>query len=441
MRLRFLPFLLLLASVAAAQIGPGSPPPGTSPSGSPPPGAPTTNAPATSTTTTSAPAQPFGIPLDPHRGPWVLGDVKFVGNVLTTEFELESRVRARKGILYTPEDVDADVAALMGTGQFTRVSPSVYAIPGEYVPAGFATIAASTNTVRLVFALSEKGMPGAAVAIVPSTATVAGSTVAAQIPREPPPAAVSGVVLTPTAYRGLGHFNRPGLGLDFNAVYYIGRLYGKNNLSYTTERTNYLDRIGLWLLSADGKMQLQSEGTLQPAVAAGGQGILMFRDSPRPTLTCTAGSPGCPTVGAAPSVTASVSSKQTRILSDAYFVVSKNIHGVRASTGFMEGNVGDLVSNLTEFLSPESLLFNGHQGQVATSKSVFFASLVTYPKPAYPLGIELFKPNGMAMNPWLINFKLGYFLHLNFDVAYLKFQGGYDVLGNFQFRFNYFPSR
>jgi hypothetical protein len=37
--------------------------------------------------------------------------------------------------------------------------------------------------------------------------------------------------------------------------------------------------------------------------------------------------------------------------------------------------------------------------------------------------------------------KLGRFLHLNFDLAYLKFDGGYELLGLFQFRYNQFPSR
>ena len=51
------------------------------------------------------------------------------------------------------------------------------------------------------------------------------------------------------------------------------------------------------------------------------------------------------------------------------------------------------------------------------------------------------KFNGAPMNPWLINFKIGYFVKLNFDIAYLKYQGGYDVLGVLQFRYNYFPQR
>ena len=51
------------------------------------------------------------------------------------------------------------------------------------------------------------------------------------------------------------------------------------------------------------------------------------------------------------------------------------------------------------------------------------------------------KFNGAPLNPWLVNFKVGYFLKLNFDIALLKYQGGYDLLGVLQFRYNYFPAR
>ena len=92
---------------------------------------------------------------------------------------------------------------------------------------------------------------------------------------------LSGIVLMPTAYRGHGR-NAIGLGLDINAAYYIGRLYGKNSYNWTTSKKNYLDRLGIWLLSADSKMQVQTEGDWRPAMSAGVQGILKFRDSPQP---------------------------------------------------------------------------------------------------------------------------------------------------------------
>ena len=145
----------------------------------------------------------MGSLLDITKGPWVIGDVRFTGNVLSDIHDLRFKVRARKGVLYTPEDINADVAALMDTGFFLTVTPTVYTIPDQPVSSGFATIAVSPSQVSLVFALSEKAAPSIPIAASTGTA-VAVSTRTAKPPLEAPPVAVSGLVLTPTAYRGLG---------------------------------------------------------------------------------------------------------------------------------------------------------------------------------------------------------------------------------------------
>lgn len=361
----------------------------------------------------------FGPRLDPGNGPWVLGDVRFFGGRSVSEYSLRTKVRAKRGSLYTPNDVSGDVSALLGMNVFSSVSAGLFATE-EPIPQQYTGIVVSSTMVRLVFFLEEKGAP--------APAPVATSTAPLRSEDRVPPASVSGVIFTPTAYRGLGRYNRPGLGLDFNGVYYIGRLYGKNSLDYTTRKTNYIDRLGIWFLLADAKMQLQSETTWRPAMAAGVQGVFTFRDAPQPSIQT-------------PGVTVNVSRKTTRVLSDAYLVFSKKIGPVRSSVGYMQGNFGDSVGFLTEFLSPQALLLNGHANQSAQSKSALFASLLALPKPAYPLAVEFIKPNGMALSPYLLNFKLGYFLKLNFDLAYIKFKGGWDLMGMFQFRYNYFPSR
>jgi hypothetical protein len=117
----------------------------------------------------------------------------------------------------------------------------------------------------------------------------------------------------------------------------------------------------------------------------------------------------------------------------------------------MQGNFGEFVADLTEYLSPQALRFAGHPdcvgsptctgGHIARSKSVLFVNAMILPKPQYPLAIEVVKPQGMVLNPVLFNFRLGYFLKLNFDLSYLKFNGGWDLLGTFQFRTNYYPRR
>lgn len=361
----------------------------------------------------------LGSPLPLSGGPWVIGEVLFFSNgKLAGDYAWRDRVRAKRGMLYTQADVSYDIEQLMSLGKFDKVLPSLYEIPNTPVPPEFTTIAASTSQVRLVFAVVEK-------------ADAAAAAVAAA-KKEAPPAAISGVVLTPTAYRGTGKSTTPGMGLDINAMYLIGRLYGKNSFANATRKTNYIDRIGVWMLQADGKMQIQSESDLRPAVAVGGQGSFLFRDSGQPKITDTTGA----------TVSVNASQKTTKLLTDAYFVVSKKTGAVRSSVGVMQGSMGDAVAEFSEFLTPDALTFlAGQRGQTTRSRTVPFGSVMWLPKPSQPLAVEFMKFNGAPLNPIMINLKVGYFLKLNFDLAILKFQGGWDLLGLIQFRFNQFPRR
>ncbi|MDD5628864.1 MAG: hypothetical protein PHU21_07360 [Elusimicrobia bacterium] len=372
----------------------------------------------TSTSTVVSLASYLGAKLSRERGPWVLGEVLFFSrDRLVSDYTWREAVRGRRGSLYTNADIDSDMERLLGLKKFDKVEAGLYEIPGVPVPQEYQGVAVSTSEVRLVFFMTEKFVVGA-------------STKAA---RPLAPAAVSGVVLTPTAYRGAGRYTTPGMGLDINAAYYIGRLYGKNSYPLTPAKTNYIDRLGVWLLTADGKMQVQSETAWRPAMAVGVQATALLRDSPQPQINQT------------PTLTVKATNGSTQILSDAFVVLSKKFGPARTSMGVMLGDMGNLPGNLSEFLTPEALKWyrNDNSGTVIRSKTVPFASLLFIPKskPAFPLGVEVMKFNGSPMNPWLINFKVGYFLRLNFDVAYLKYQGGYDVIGVLQFRYNYFPSR
>ncbi|MBI5881907.1 MAG: hypothetical protein HZB91_02235 [Elusimicrobia bacterium] len=353
--------------------------------------------------------------LSTDQGPWVLGEVLiFSGAKVSAEPSWREKVRGHRGMLYTKADIADDVEKLVATRRFDGVEPVLFEIPGSPVPPEYASISAVPNQVRLVYRVAEKPAPPAAPqADKPQT----------------PPAAVSGIIITPTAYRGAGKYTTPGMGLDFNAIYFIGRLYGHNSFENSVRKTNYIDRLGVWLLSAEGKMQIQSETRWRPAMAVGAHGHLMFRDAPQPSINT-------------PTVSLQVNQKTTKTLSDAYVVASKNIKGVRVSAGYMMGSTGDIPAQLTEYLTPQALEFYaGRRSDRAWSRSMPFASILYLPKPAYPLGVEIIRFNGAALNPVLVNFKLGYFLKLNFDVSYLKFNGGYDVLGTFQFRYNHFPRR
>jgi hypothetical protein len=375
-----------------------------------------TAAPAVSTVTVAAPVS-LGTQIPMTGGPWVLGEVLFYSNgAVVSDYAWIDRLRGQVGQLYAPSDLQEDVATLKSLDAFTSVTPAVYEMPDTPIPPQFSGIASSTSEVRVVFNVALKVSSAPAVRLVT------------------PPSAVSGLILTPTAFRGAGLHNTPGLGLDFNGTYFIGRLYGKNNYEYSPDRTNYLDRLGLWLLSADGKMEIQSDRGWRPAVAVGTQGTLMFRDSPQPTVA-----------EQQTGVSVQVNAQSTRVLSDGYLVASKDLRGVRASVGLMMGDFGDVAANLSEYLTPEALQF--YKGPLnvtvaaVASRTMPFASVFYLIKPDYPVGVEIIKFNGAFGDPYLIDFKLGRFLHLNFDVALLKFSGGYDALGLFQFRFNEFPRR
>ncbi len=361
----------------------------------------------------AAPAVGYGQPLSITGGPWVFGEALFTsGGKIIGDYAWRDKLRGIKDQLYTAADLAEDLAALKALNAFDRVTPAVYAIANSPVPPQFAAVAVSTTEIRVVFDVALKPVAKPKPTIVT------------------PPVAVSGLILTPTAYRGLGHYNTPGLGLDFNAAYYIGRLYGKNSYSQAPAQTNYLDRIGLWLLEADGKMQIQSETDWRPAMAVGAQGILMFHDAPQPNVNT-------------PTVQTTVSQQAVQELGDAYVVASKEFHKVRTSAGIMEGTIGDLPENLTEFLTPEDLQYykGAPPGTMSQTRTVPFMNMFYLVKPDYPIGFEIMKFSGAAGSPTLINMKVGRALKLNFDLGLLTFQGGYDLLGLIQFRFNEFPNR
>ncbi len=272
----------------------------------------------------------------------------------------------------------------------------------------------------------------------PAPAALPGVSVSTSAPVLPRPALggesavpLSGIVLMPTAFRGKGR-NSVGLGLDFNAAYYIGRLYGKNTYDWTVEKKNYLDRIGLWLLSADSKMQVQSEDGWRPAMAAGVQGILKFRDAAQPSLN-------------QPSVTTKINSKNTDTYANAYVVFSKRLRrskNIILNAGYSDGDMPKVIYSMSEFLSDEAI--NLGKGRPATDpvripSGMLFGGILWLPRPDSPIGLEIMAPQGAPQSPVLYNLHLGSLLKLNFELSYLTFKNGWDLMGMFQFRYNYLP--
>jgi len=162
-------------------------------------------------------------------------------------------------------------------------------------------------------------------------------------------------------------------------------------------------------------------------MAVGAIGMITFRDSSQAKLDSK-------------SMNVSVSKNNTPQVASAYIVLTEHFgEKLIGSVGYMDGTYANFIPQLSEYLSPEALALDGMGSTTATSRSVLFGGLIWMVKPKYPIGIEFIIPQGAPKNPKLINLHLGSLLHMNFEISLLTFQGGYDVLGMFQFRYNFFP--
>jgi hypothetical protein len=185
------------------------------------------------------------------------------------------------------------------------------------------------------------------------------------------------------------------------------------------------------MLSADGKMQLQSETRLRPAVAFGTQGTLLFRDTSQPTASGSGST----------NVTAQVSNNNgTQLLGDAYFVMTKKIYFARLSAGMMFGDWGDAVAQFSNFLSPTALTFYAQEpNQTVVSHTIPFVNAIFMATSNHPIELEAMQFNGAALHPMLINLKASHYLKTDFNLGFLKFSGGYDILGIIAVRYNFWP--
>ena len=111
------------------------------------------SAPAVSTPPAAPPPQSLSPELVPR--PWVLGDVTAAGLKNVKFSTLRAQIKARKGDLYDRPDLDKDIQALLGLGEFDRVGAEITLLD-KPIPANFRKVAGTDREIRLTFVVKEK---------------------------------------------------------------------------------------------------------------------------------------------------------------------------------------------------------------------------------------------------------------------------------------------
>ena len=87
--------------------------------------------------------------------PWVIGDIKAVGLKNVKFGTLRQQIKARKGDLYDRPDLDKDIQALLGLGEFDRVGAEITLLDVP-VPANYRKVAGTDKEILLTFTIKEK---------------------------------------------------------------------------------------------------------------------------------------------------------------------------------------------------------------------------------------------------------------------------------------------
>ncbi len=234
----------------------------------------------------------------------------------------------------------------------------------------------------------------------------------------------TGIMLTPSAYRRIPLYESDASGTehvlpinwDVTLSYYIGRLYGYNKLEeLTTTRKNLFSRIGVSFLQTDVKFILERETGQVPQIALGLEGASMLRDV------------GAPSV-ANPTAEFQIKKENQRLFGGLYVAASKEIGWIRPTVGWVRGNSMSKLIYLTEFLPKSS-----------ESDSGVFVNMSVGANSRYAFQWEYLRPLRARGAPWMINAQLGKMLHANFDLAYLHYERGYEILAHLSFRLTIYP--
>lgn len=224
----------------------------------------------------------------------------------------------------------------------------------------------------------------------------------------------SGQVLTSTPFRNLDP--RRGLNIDFLLAYYIGRLYGEN-LYGGKMIADIISPINFLLFSSDIKLVLETERDWPISWAAGYKYTFLFASKKL-----------------APGQSASLSfqlGQETGSFGSAYAVIGKSFLQTSVSAGFIQGEDPRILQFLSEYL------YNRLDWKLTTTSAYF--SIDTRIIPTIRLKIEAVHPLDNPLDPWLIHTNLGQILKTNFDIAFIKYIDGYDIIGGFWYRFTLIP--
>jgi len=248
-------------------------------------------------------------------------------------------------------------------------------------------------------------------------------------PTKTPIIARSGMALLPT-----GFSNRvdrvDGLNLDLLFTYYIGAIAERRTGS---EGVEYLNPLRLWLFTVDVKQCWFDENGNLPGLSTG------FMD----TLLLLGSAPGADAAGGG-SFKFTASS-----MGSVYTALSKTVaSNTGVHMGYMRGNLRDVLGKLGgtfRRLSP-----NRNHSELLTLLSDDLEDVrgESAPNIVYTgfdtkfLGtfwrFEIWKPFPLSREPILLNTKIDRLF--SFNLAYEKWQGGYAVLGYFNFRFTIIPA-
>ncbi|MCD4812127.1 hypothetical protein K8S19_00320 [bacterium] len=289
------------------------------------------------------------------------------------------------------------------------------ALPGAEKRAFVTTIVISKEEFY-----DDTGMPGVEYQYQVLTVDSKGQTSAASktVLGKSRPRNRNGLVLTSTAYRGLGHDDL-GFTADMQFTYYIGTLYGEQD-EELSEFALYLDPISLWLLTADVKYTFLTEKQnkyFPLAAALGGKASLLLFAGQQSE--------------ASGSFTFSEKTEFDYVWGG-YLSLSRSFGNWGIHGGYSLGSLGDPFFYLSKYM---------RYGETERTRNLFYMG-IDFPvarrmnaalEIMYPLNSELIS----QQHPVLINLHVDRLF--NFDVAYLHWNQGWAFLGYFNIRFTVFP--